>query len=407
MDKHQSNAGKHSQRAGVGGSRRIGRALCAGVLAFGAVATTAEAGTLSLAWNANPEPGVAGYILYYGTTPGSYTASVNVGNRTDYTFTEPQAGRAYFFALQAYNVAGQGGPLSIEISSTILTAANFDGDDRSDLATFRPSDGRWRVYRAATGSVLNIQWGLPTDVPVTGDYDGDGKSDVVVFRPSEGLWFILQSSDQYNTSTPVAIRWGANGDLPFLGDFDGDGRDDLTVYRRSSHTWYLRFANGATTSLRWGTTGDVPLVGDWDGDRKSDFCVYRPSDGRWYVTSSRYGHSPIGWWSRAWGGGSGDKPIIGDFDGDGATDLTIYRNTDSQWYVWLSAGNFRVGNAFLVRWGAPGDQPLSADIDGDRRTDVTVFRPSEGRWYVKFSSSGYATGHAYNWGQSGDVPIAR
>ena len=389
------------------GLRRLGRLVCSCLLVFCATSGIARAGTISLAWNANPEPGVAGYVLYYGTTPGAYSASINIGNRTTYAFNEPQAGRVYFFALQAFNVAGLGGPLSTEISSTTLNYANFDGDDKSDFVTFNPSDGKWNVYQSATGTILSIQWGLSSDIPVTGDFDGDGKSDIVAFRPSSGTWFILQSSTLFDQTAPAVIQWGASGDVPFLGDFDGDGRADLTIFRPSNGYWLVRFANGTNSGLLWGASGDIPLLADFDGDRKADPTVYRPSTGTWFVTSSRFGYTSFGWWARTWGGASGDKPLIGDYDGDGNSDLTIYRTSEGRFYIWKSAANFLPGNFFSIQWGTTGDRPVSADLDGDRKTDVVVFRPSNGRWYVKSSSSGFVSTTSYVWSVGGDVPIGR
>ena len=37
---------------------------------------------VTLAWNANPEPDVAGYRLYYGTPAGNFGTMVNVGKPT-------------------------------------------------------------------------------------------------------------------------------------------------------------------------------------------------------------------------------------------------------------------------------------------------------------------------------------
>jgi hypothetical protein len=42
----------------------------------------AAAGQATLRWDANTEPELAGYKLYYGTAPGAYGTPVSVGNVT-------------------------------------------------------------------------------------------------------------------------------------------------------------------------------------------------------------------------------------------------------------------------------------------------------------------------------------
>ena len=49
-------------------------------------ATAAQAATLTLAWDPNPEP-VSGYILYWGSQSGQYTQSLNVGKVTSRTLS--------------------------------------------------------------------------------------------------------------------------------------------------------------------------------------------------------------------------------------------------------------------------------------------------------------------------------
>ena len=65
----------------------------------------AFAGSASLAWNPVTDSDLAGYKVYYGTSPGSYTSSVDVGNvtaTTISTLTDPMlstwAGRSVVLA---------------------------------------------------------------------------------------------------------------------------------------------------------------------------------------------------------------------------------------------------------------------------------------------------------------------
>jgi len=76
----------------------------------------ALAGEIRLAWDPNTNPDLAGYRIYYGTASGSYTASVDVGNKTSYTITGLNQGQTYYLALTAYNTSGSESGYSGEVS---------------------------------------------------------------------------------------------------------------------------------------------------------------------------------------------------------------------------------------------------------------------------------------------------
>jgi len=65
------------------------------------------AADLKLAWDA-PTTGAtpAGYKVFYGTSSGNYSSSVDTGNATSATISNLTAGNTYYFASVSYDAAG-------------------------------------------------------------------------------------------------------------------------------------------------------------------------------------------------------------------------------------------------------------------------------------------------------------
>ncbi|MBI3805610.1 MAG: fibronectin type III domain-containing protein [Nitrospirae bacterium] len=107
--------------------------LTAMITLFGWTAL-ANAGNALLSWNPNTEADLAGYKIYYGPSPGSYGAPIDVGNQTSYTITGLGT-QTYYFAVTAYNTAGGESDFSNEVLKSFadttppvlsgITAANI------------------------------------------------------------------------------------------------------------------------------------------------------------------------------------------------------------------------------------------------------------------------------------------
>jgi len=81
------------------------------------LASASRLSAQTVMWDANSEPDIAGYILFYGNSSGAYTNQVDVGNRTSYSLNIDWT-RTWFFAVQAYSTAGVTSPLSGEAQWT-------------------------------------------------------------------------------------------------------------------------------------------------------------------------------------------------------------------------------------------------------------------------------------------------
>ena len=191
-------------------------------IAILATALSVNAGTtnVTLAWDANTETNLAGYLIHYGTASGSYSATKLVsGNATSATISNLTSGQVYYFAAKATNAAGLESAFSTEISYT---------------APVPPNTAPVAIAQnvAATEDVAKA-------ITLTGtDVDGNPLTFSIVASPTYGL---LSGTIPNITYTPAA-NFNGNDSFTFRAN---DGTANSAV---------------ATVSITVAPANDTPLA---------------------------------------------------------------------------------------------------------------------------------------------------
>ena len=126
-------------------STTIGVALLTILLAG---VTSAHGGTLTVAWDPNPDPTVMGYRVYVGTQSGVYTEIYDVGNVTRFSYNAAE-GTTYFFTVAAYAPGPVVGPRSSEVSASTGSPGDADSFWSSVWAARAVTSGLHRLTSPA------------------------------------------------------------------------------------------------------------------------------------------------------------------------------------------------------------------------------------------------------------------
>ena len=195
---------------------------------------TAFAATVTVSWDANTEPDIEGYILYYGPTSPDYLYNVDVGNSTSCTISGLEQGEVYYFAATAYNSFGESG-FSEEVTYEIPFDSGMPDEviiDNGDEGT--SFTGTWGISSGPDPYGESSLYSNDPEAHYTYEASIAGKYTVSLWWTEHAIWRInsvpVQIFDDDSLLDTIYVNQQTNGgQWNVLGEYDFSGTARVVV----------------------------------------------------------------------------------------------------------------------------------------------------------------------------------
>ena len=188
-------------------------------------ATGGNCAQVTLAWDANSEPNIAGYKVYYGTASRVYNWYFDVGKVTTYSVTGLTDGSTYFFAATAYDTSGVESTYSSEvsyngctysISPTTAQPAQQGGTGTVQVST--QAGCRWTASSGASWfTITSGSQGTGNGTVAYSVSSNSSTSSRTVASTIAGKVFTVTQAGSGSTSYTITASAGSNGSISPTG----------------------------------------------------------------------------------------------------------------------------------------------------------------------------------------------
>ncbi|HKA54442.1 MAG TPA: FG-GAP-like repeat-containing protein [Candidatus Binatia bacterium] len=306
-------------------------------------------------------------------------------------------GAGFFTALNTFTV--ESGP-------TAITAADFNGDNKLDLAvaslflnevSLLLGDGTGSFAPPTTFGV-----GDQPNSLVVGDFNRDGKKDLAVAAGNYGNIAILPGNGAGGFGSERHVNMGQDVSLltsAVLANVTVDSKLDLvalaTVEKQLPDLSFFR--SGASVAIGKGTGGFAPLmhlpavgnqngaffavaVGDFNKDGKPDLALPDQFGSVSILLGDGTGQFPNGAMFAV--GNASRSVATGDFNGDNNLDLVVANANDNNVSVLLGDGTGGFGTATNFLAGLAPKSVVVADFNKDNRADLVVLNEGDSTFSI-------------------------
>ena len=118
--------------------------------------TLAHSAQVTIAWDPNTDPNIAGYKVYYGYSSRNYPFVCDTGNHTTCAISGLEEGKTYYFAATAYDLWNNESSYSKEVSYAVpmasITFSSGGSNSNSDSGGSNSSVGSFSNNNAGEGN---------------------------------------------------------------------------------------------------------------------------------------------------------------------------------------------------------------------------------------------------------------
>jgi PKD repeat protein len=206
------------------------------------------AGQATLAWDANPQPEVAGYMLHYGTVSGSYTSTIDVGKVTQYDVTGLLDGKTYYYAVTAYDLSRVESGYSNEATNTIASAqpvASFSASATSGSAPLAVT-----FTSTSSGAITSYAWTFGDGASSTAQNPSHTYAAAGTF--SVGLTVTGPGGTTTQTrANLISVAAASGGGAPPPGTLDANFSANVNSGPAPLNVTFTNTATGSYDYIRW------------------------------------------------------------------------------------------------------------------------------------------------------------
>lgn len=359
-------------------------------------ASPAAKHAINLVWQPVGNQQGGAYRVYGSTSPEvpiGPTTLLGTTSGTTFTHRALPARQTWHYRVVPVAAGGEAVPSGVASATTAVAATtDFNGDGKDDIATAQRGSSGDILVALSDGSAFGpgITWhdffSFGAEVPLAGDFNGDGRSDVATFQRGAGgdVSVALSDGSRFGVSRKWHELFAAGNEIPVVGDFNGDGKDDIAAFQRGSGgdvLVSLSTGSGFGAATIWhdffAFRDETPVAGDFNGDGRDDIASFhRGTSGDLYVAlSTGSGFAGSVKWHEYFSTGN-EVPAVGDFDGDGRDDVaTFQRGSAADVWVALSTGSaFGQPGIWHDHFAIDNEIPGTADFNGDGRDDIVTFQ---------------------------------